>query len=94
MERLACDADHETVETPLHVEREAAIRCVRAVDIAAKTGLYAIPVRRSDDCYYWAPRMPNGKDPELGWLLNARPSRWGWPTWADAVLSLAEHLAT
>jgi hypothetical protein len=62
-----------------------------AVDFANALGIYACPIRHSGRIY-WRPRLSNGHDPDLGWMLKAQPQYYGWKSWADAVNALGRHI--
>lgn len=53
--------------------------------------IYAVAVRWQGTVY-WQPRMESGNDPDLGWLIDNRPTPYGWPSWAAAVYALGRHL--
>lgn len=62
-----------------------------AVLYAQKFCIYAIPGRWQGRVY-WIPRVEGGYDPDLGWLLDNRPTPYGWPSWSSCVLALGKHL--
>lgn len=63
----------------------------RAVHYADTYGIYAVPCRHGK-AVYWRPRKPSGHDPDIGWLIKNEPTFSGWPSWADAVVALGEHM--
>lgn len=66
-------------------------KCKSAVEWANQFGIYAIPCRHCKTIY-WKPRLPDGKDPNLGWLLKTQPTPSGWLSWDDAVNALGDRL--
>jgi hypothetical protein len=63
----------------------------QAVAYVQRFGIYAVPGGEWPDVA-WFPRLNTGHDPDLEWLIQARPEGGGWPTWESAVVSLGEHL--
>jgi len=72
----------------LQQEAEHAMQAVRYAD---KLGIYAVPIRHGT-AIYWIPRTSKGFDPDLGWLIDARPTIHGWKSWADAVVDYGREL--
>ncbi len=63
----------------------------QAIRHTGKLGIYAVPVQH-DGTFHWRPRIYNGCDPDLGWLLKTEPTQLGWPTWAEAVAALGDAM--
>ena len=81
---MACVSDlEERLE-----ESDLAARAVRYADYL---GIYAVPCVHGK-VIYWRPRTAKGFDPDIKWLLGVDPSARGWPSWADAIVALGEHL--
>ena len=64
---------------------------VRAVFYVETLGIYAVPLVRDGEIK-WTLRTAKGFDPDIKWLLEVDPSAQGWPSWADAIVALGEHL--